>query len=169
MGPDRLAITAGLPMRVADNAYRLYHKLTPELRRWWTTLETELTKQGNKLYNAYGRRYILLEKKSPEALESMVAFKPQSTIGDKVSRVIYKSHEDDAWPSHCRILLNIHDALIALCREDQAKSALAIMKRHAEEPILIHGRELIIPADLKMSYPDEQGVHRWSQLKEVAL
>jgi uracil-DNA glycosylase family 4 len=168
MGPDRLATTTGLPLREAEQAYRLYHRETPELRKWWTDLETELTKKGS-LFNAYGRRFILLERKSPEALESIVAFKPQSTIGDKVARVIYKCHEDDTWPSHCRVVLNNHDALVALCREDQAKTALSIMKRHAEEPLYIKGRELIIPADTKLSYPDKKGVHRWSQLKEVQL
>jgi hypothetical protein len=47
-----------------------------------------------------------------------------------------------------------------------------IMKKYAEEPIVIKGfdgvtRELIIPCDLKMSMPDEYGVHRWSTLKKV--
>jgi DNA polymerase I-like protein with 3'-5' exonuclease and polymerase domains len=168
MMPDRLATTTGLPLREAEHAYRVYHRETPELREWWASLERELAKNGS-LFNAYGRRYILLERKTPEALESIVAFKPQSSIGDKVSRAIYQCHEDDRWPSHCRIILNIHDALIALGRLDQIQSALSIMKQHAEEPMYVNNRELVIPADTKLSYPDEHGVHRWSQLKEVVL
>jgi uracil-DNA glycosylase family 4 len=168
MMPDKLATTTGLSLREAEYAYRLYHRETPELRAWWASLERDLSKNGS-LFNAYGRRYILLERKTPEALESMVAFKPQSSIGDKVSRVIYQCHEDDRWPSHCRIVLNNHDALIALGRLDQIQTALSIMKHHAEEPMYVNNRELVIPADTKLSYPDEDGVHRWSQLKEVVL
>jgi DNA polymerase I-like protein with 3'-5' exonuclease and polymerase domains len=164
MGVPRLALTTGLPMREADQAYRVYHRETPELREWWSLLERELTKNG-ALYNAFGRRFILLERKSPEALESIVAFKPQSSIGDKVNRVIYKCQEDDNWPSHCRIALNNHDALLALCRLDQRDRALSIMIKHAEEPMMVRGERLIIPAEPKLSEPDERGIHRWSALR----
>ena len=166
MGPDTLAIKTGLPIREAEKSYRLYHKLTPELRRWWQRLEHDLTHEG-ALFNSYGRRFILMERKSDEALESIVAFRPQSTIGDKVSRVIYLCHEDDRWPSHARVALNNHDALIGIARKDQAKTALSIMVRHAEEPLYIHGRELIIPAEPGISEPDEHGIHRWSTIKKL--
>src|SRR4030095_1974531 len=159
MGIPRLALTTGLSLREADQAYRVYHRETPELRKWWELLEHALTKTG-ALFNAYGRRFILLEKKTPEALESIVAFKPQSSIGDKVNRVIYLCQEDDDWPSHCRICLNNHDALLALCRLDQRERALRVMIKHAEEPMMVRGERLVIPAEPKMSVPDEHGIHR---------
>jgi hypothetical protein len=40
------------------------------------------------------------------------------------------------------------------------------MKEYAEKPILIKGEQLIIPADCKISTPDERGVHRWSTLEK---
>jgi hypothetical protein len=67
------------------------------------------------------------------------------------------------------------------------KTALKIMKKYAESPIMIQdawhnkAEPLIIPADLKMSYPvsldpktgkfveDAKGMHRWSHLKSVTL
>lgn len=168
MGPDRLATTTGLPLNEADAAYRIYHRETPELRVWWAALETELKKTGS-LFNAYGRRFILIERPSPEALESIVAFKPQSTIGDKVCRVIYMSESHPKWPRRCRMALNIHDALIVLGPLEDLKMAMAIAKFYAEEPLYVNGRELIIPAETKLSYPDEKGVHRWSQLKQVDI
>lgn len=168
MGPDRLATTTGLSLVEADQAYRIYHRETPELRIWWDDLEKEL-RQNGCLYNPYGRRYKPLEKLSPEALESIVAFKPQSTIGDKVCRVICLSEDHPKWPRRCRIALNVHDALVCLGPLADLKMALSIMKMYAEEPLYIHGRELIIPAETKLSYPDEKGIHRWSQLKTVIL
>lgn len=168
MGPDRLATTAGLPLSEADYAYRVYHRETPELRVWWSELETELKKNGC-LYNAFGRRYIVMERLSPEALESIVAFKPQSTNGDKNCMVIYKSHDHPKWPRRTRIRLNVHDALIALGPVEELPMALSIMKAYAEEPIYIKGQKLIVPADTKLSYPDEKGIHRWSQLKAYPI
>jgi hypothetical protein len=166
MGPARLAVTTGLALRDADHAYRVYHRKTPELRLWWEWLERELTKNG-ALFNAYGRRYILLERKTPEALESIVAFKPQSSIGDKINRTIYLCQEDDDWPTHARIRLNNHDALLTLCRLQDRERALRIMIKHAEEPIMVRGEQLIIPAEPHMSVPDEFGIHRWSTLKDA--
>jgi hypothetical protein len=125
------------------------------------------------IFNAYGRRWILQEKFSDEATESVIAFYPQSTVGDKVARIIRQCHSDPDWPrDDARICLNIHDALIALNRIGTGSVVRDIMRKYATEPILIEGmdgqvRELIIPCDLKTSVPDEHGVHRWSTLQKV--
>jgi len=167
MAADRLAETTGLSSMKAHEAYMLYHRINPELRKWWARLEKEV-KDTRMLFNAYGRRLFILERLTEEALESIVAFKPQSTIGDKVSRVIYQCHDDERWPkSVARIVLNIHDALICLAPLNLLKGCLAIMKEHAEEPIMVQGEPLIIPADLAMSAPDDLGIHRWSNLKKI--
>ena len=166
MEADRLAQTTGLPLSEAYKAYSLYHRTTPELKRWWRDLEREV-KETKCLYNAFGRRLRILERLTPEALESIVAFKPQSTLGDKVCQVIYQSHDDDNWPIDARIVLNIHDALIALAPIAKAKTCLRIMKKYAEQPIIIKGEPLIIPADCGLSQADDKGMHRWSTIKKV--
>lgn len=182
MGPDRLATTTGLPMHEAERAYMLYHRATPELKKWWDDITKEVM-QNRMLFNCLGRRLVFMERLSEESLESVVAFKPQSTIGDKVCQVIYKSESDPEWPMHtkltrlqremwipeARMALNIHDALICLAPHDKLKTCLKIMKKYAEEPLMIHGDPLIIPADCKVSVPDDQGVHRWSNLKPAEI
>jgi hypothetical protein len=100
-------------------------------------------------------------------MDSVIAFVPQSTIGDKVSQVIYQCHDDPDWPSDARMLLNIHDALIAIHRPDDRNIVQSVMKKYAEEPILIRGEQVSIGTDFKQSMPDEHGIHRWSTLKEV--
>jgi uracil-DNA glycosylase family 4 len=135
MAADRLAETTGLPLQRAHESYIMYHRLTPELRRWWATLEREV-RGSRMLYNAFGRRLYIMERLTDESLESIVAFKPQSTIGDKVSQVIYQCHEDDEWDvKKERICLNVHDALVGLATKERAKKCLAIMKKWAETPL----------------------------------
>lgn len=168
MGPDRLSSVTGLSLAEATNAYRTYHRITPELAQWWAAVEKEVRDNGS-LYNAFGRRWLLMERLSPEALESIVAFKPQSTVGDKVSRVIYQSHDDPRWPSAARIRLNIHDAVIGVAPKHQVQKCLSIVKKYAEEPIMINNRELIIPADLKVSYENQNGYHSWGSLKSIQV
>jgi len=184
MNWPRLAETTGLTMRLAEDAYNRYHRLTPELRLWWKELEDTVIRD-KMLYNAYGRRLVIIERITDEALESIVAFKPQSTIGDKVSRCMYLCEEDDEWPMHARVVLNIHDALVAVAPYADMLTCARIMKKHAEEPLYVRGTELIVPADLKISTPTawevdeethkisyigrEDGQHRWYGMKKVKL
>lgn len=168
MGPDRLSQVTGLSLSEATDAYRKYHRITPELAQWWAAVEKEVRDNG-RLYNSYGRRWVLMERLTPEALESIVAFKPQSTIGDKVARTIYLCHEDPEWPSDTRIRLNIHDANIALAPLDKLQTVARLLKKHAEEPLYINGRELIIPADLKISQTNKRGYHSWGSLDKFEL
>lgn len=169
MGPERLSEVTKLPTAEAQAAYQLYHKINPELRQWWARLEQEV-RAKRVLYNSYGRCLRILGKLvDDQQLESIVAFRPQSSIGDKVSKVIYQCHEDKRWPTSARILLNIHDALAGLAHPSDAKRCLSIAVRYAEEPIIVNGKELIIPAEPKISVPDEHGMHRLSKLEKVTL
>lgn len=172
MGIDELAQQLGISYPEAEELWRTYHRITPELQVGWKAT-TEEVRKNRKLFNAYGRRWILLERFDDEALKSVVAFYPQSTIGDKVSRCIYLCESDPEWPrGKARLALNIHDALIALHTLDEGEAVRSIMKKHALEPINIvdiYGKsnELIIPADLKKSVSINGEPHRWSTLEKV--
>lgn len=171
MGPDRLSVTTGLPLLEATNAYRIYHRRTPELQQWWQDVEQEVRDTG-MLFNALGRRWLLMERITNEALESIIAFKPQSTVGDWVSRVIYMSHDDPRWPSSARMALTVHDALICLAPLHLVEHCVSIALKYAGQeiqlPYKINGmtrmRGLIIPSDAKISQPNERGFHSWASL-----
>lgn len=165
MAADKLAETTGLALPRAREAYNLYHSTSPELRQWWAALEHEVRKD-RLLVSPKGRVLRIMERLTEEALESIVAFKPQSTIGDHVCEVIYRAEDDDLWPRHARMCLNVHDALVALVRRDSVMAAAQVMKRHAEAPIMVNGKPLIIPAEFAVSTV-EDGYHRWSSLKKV--
>jgi uracil-DNA glycosylase family 4 len=172
MGPDRLATVCNIPLWQAEQAYNAYHRAFPEIKEWWDDILQEVRKTRT-LYNAYGRRLLLMGRLDEDALESVVAFYPQSTIGDKVARCIYLCHEDPDWPRRsdgtlqARMVLNVHDALIALARPSEREQVMHVMKKHAEEPLYIRGEELVIPAEFAVSKPDEDGVHRWSTLEKL--
>jgi DNA polymerase I-like protein with 3'-5' exonuclease and polymerase domains len=165
MAADKLAETTGLPIHRAREAFALYHRINPELREWWA-VEENTVRRTRQLVSPLGRVLRIMERVTDEAMESIIAFKPQSTIGDHVGATMYLCESDDAWPYDARICLNVHDALIALAPIPKAATVAAIMRRVAERPIIINGRQLIIPADLAVSIPD-RGKHRWSSLVKV--
>ena len=177
MAADKLSTVTGLSSVEAEQAYRLYHMATPEITVWWDDL-VELVRRDRALTTCLGRRWMLLERWDAAALDSIVAFEPQSINGDHTSSVIYKCHHDPEWPPTARILINVHDANIAINRHCDGEAVRAIMQRHAECPIRINSvqnrlrhidapTELIVPAELGVSQPDKDGVHRWSTIKKL--
>lgn len=169
MQPERLSSTAKLPLDFAIKVHSIYHTTTPELRRWWDEVINEV-RTKRVLYTCLGRRIEFLGSRvDDELLDSIVAFKPQSTLGDLVCMAQYKSQEDDDWPMYARIPFNNHDSLIAMCRHKDVQRVARVMRKHAEAPLLIKGEQLIIPAEFKISEPDEQGMHRWSNMKKLVI
>lgn len=191
MERHKLAEVTGLPYHEASRAFSLYHTITPELRKWWAQEEREF-RRTREVFNALGRRLKIIQRLDEDALESLIAFYPQSSLGDKVTQVWYQSEEDDKWPDpmYARIALNVHDNLVGIAMPKYAKQCLGIMKRYFEAPMMISDawhkkpEPLIIPAETKMSFPtvaetdkkgrltfreDPKGLHRWSHMKEVKL
>jgi len=166
MAYDRLATTANLSMNDAQIAYNLYHRTTPEIKDWWRTT-IERAKRDRKITTPFGRRWILMERWDEDALDSIIAFVPQSMAGDHIASVIYKCERDVRWPRDARIVLNIHDALIAINRPADGPLVRALMRSYAEEPIDFGDDSIIVPADFKVSKPGEDGIHRWSTLGKL--
>jgi uracil-DNA glycosylase family 4 len=182
----KLAEVTDLPFHQAARAWAVYHSLTPELRQWWAA-EEKTFKATREIYNGMGRRFKVIQRIDDDVLDSIIAYYPQSTIGDKVTQVWYQSEEDDEWPDkmYARVCIDVHDNLIAVAMPRYAKTCLRIMKRHAEEPVMVQDvykrkpEPLIVPAELKMSYPtlwdgksfveNVKGLHRWSHMKSVTL
>lgn len=154
----RLSEVTGLPYHEAARAFALYHSITPELEDWWIQAEKDF-RTKREVFNAFGRRHKVIQRIDDEVLKSIVAFYPQSTVGDKITRVWYQAEEHDKWPMDARVCLDVHDNLVCLASPKTIKTALSILKKFAEEPIMIQdawhrkAEPLIIPAECKISYP----------------
>ena len=169
MQPDRLAITTGIDIKLAKEAYQAYHATFPEIQQAWKNTINEL-KKNKCLWNFMGRRLYFLEPLTDNNMDSVIAFKPQSTIGDYVSSIIADVEEDPEFPKDkARCILNIHDALIFLYKlePDVEKTMLRLIWKWANKPITINGQQVVIGMDFKKSVPDENGVHRWTTLKGI--
>lgn len=185
----RLSEVTGLSYHEAARNFSIYHRINPQLAKWWGQAERDF-RDTRECWNALGRRWKVIQRIDDDVLGSVVAFYPQSTIGDKVVQVWYQSEEDDEWPIDARIALNVHDSLTGLvvAKPKTVKTALKILKKYAEQPIMVQDawkrrppEPLIIPAECKMSYPVEydpklrkyvkspSGIHRWSNMETVEL
>ena len=172
MGPDKLAAVCGIPMHQAIQAYASYHAAFPEIRAAWKEIIAKC-KRDKELWTPLGRRLLIMGRLDSEAaFESVVAFVPQSTIGDKTKQVMRQSLHDKYWPktnkggdvvyeAMCQI--NTHDGVTTMCKPQHVKIVQSIMKKYAESPIIIKQEPVVIPAAFKVSTPDK-GIHRWSSV-----
>ena len=185
----KLAEVTELPYHAAARAFVLYHGTTPQLMEWWKE-EERCFREERQVFNALGRRFKAVQRLDDTVLDSLIAFYPQSTIGDKVTQVWYQSEKDSRWPHDARICIDVHDNLIGMASPKTAKTALAICKKYAESPLVISNvfkhkpEKLVIPAECKLSYPTKaifkkdgkidfkeapDGLHRWSHMKVVSV
>ena len=174
MQAARLAVTLSTdkwtcPLNHAERLWGDYHRTTPRLRQWWDEIVQEV-RSTRQLVTCLGRRMEFLGSHiDDDLIDSIIAFKPQSTLGDFVTGVQRKAQSDPQWPLYARIPFNNHDSLTAMCRMRDSETVGRILLRYAEAPLLIKGEQLIIPADLKRSVPDEHGTHRWSSLSKFKV
>lgn len=167
MQADRLAVTTGIDIKLAREAFNSYHATYPEIQKAWKNTIDEL-KKNKCLYNYMGRRLYFLEPITDNNMDSVIAFKPQSTIGDYVSSIIADVEDDPEFPKDkARCILNIHDALIFLYKLDVEELMMKLIWKWANKPLNINGEDVVIGMDFKKAYPDEQGIRRWSTMKEV--
>src|SRR5262245_66542711 len=93
----KLAEVTDLPFHQDSRAWSIYHSITPELRQWWAAEEKSF-RASREIYNGMGRRFKVIQRLDDDVLDSIIAFYPQSTIGDKVTRVSYMCQEAGEWP-----------------------------------------------------------------------
>ena len=163
MQAPKLAEVCNISLIQAHDAYVAYHQAFPEIQEAWKDIKKTIYRD-RQLHTPLKRRMIYIGRIDEDKLDNIIAFVPQSTIGDKVSSVIYQCHNDPKWPESAHIVLNIHDALIAMHKEKDKKVVTKLMKDYAESPIIIRGHPVSIPTDFKHSVADEKGIHRWSTL-----
>jgi len=167
----KLSEVTGLSYNEANRNFILYHAATPELEKWWDAEEKSFRKH-REVYNALGRRFKVIQRIDDDVLRSIVAFYPQSTIGDKITQVWYQSESDDRWPDDARVAIDVHDNLVCIASSRTIATAMRIMVEYAEQPIPIRNvftgktENLIIPAEAKVSYPvslqvNEKGLYEY--------
>ena len=77
-----------LAFHQAARAWSVYHAITPELRNWWAAEEKRF-RATREIYNGLGRRFKVIQRIDDDVLIVIIAFYPQTTIGDKVTQIWY--------------------------------------------------------------------------------
>ena len=154
--------TLGLKLEVADNiaAFLLtrYHQAYPGIQQSFQAgVRLELQQNERTLTNLYGRRRQFLDQWGESLFKEAYAFKPQSTVADKIDKegLLHIWNNQDVH-AKTELVNQVHDSIgiqLPLWIGWEAIAAIAIdIKRSLERPLTAHARQFTIPVDMTIGY-----------------
>jgi DNA polymerase I-like protein with 3'-5' exonuclease and polymerase domains len=142
-------------------AKRLYLGTFDKVIRWQKR-QWNKVKETKVLTNHLGRRRIFLGPTSGQfayiTRGEAIAFVPQSDVPDMLNIAMLRLDEIDDY--NLELMLQAHDAVLGQADEDSVEEWSELVKKLMTVPLTIHGREMIVPVDIKVG-------KRWNKLTTV--
>lgn len=116
----------------------------PQLLEWQRGIREKL-RATRTLVSSFGRKRQFLGRFNNTLFFAAYAFSPQNTVGEWLqqwTKAIYDKVDE------VEILLNVHDEVVFQYKRENRDSVMKRVLELSKIPIVIHGRELIIPVEL---------------------
>lgn len=155
----------GISLDQAKSRWLAYHALHPKLEEWWDTVERELYKGNNItalhcgwVCPLYPRFDVESGRLDMESLKAAIAWEPQHTVAHVLNEGLVQLFAEEVG---YRVLLQVHDAVLAEVQPEQAVGVARLFKKVLERSITVHGIELVIPAEVFVMK------ERWSEKERI--
>ena len=161
-GPLVLANRLGIKMGDAKKLMELYHKANPNLRMWYQQIQEEL-KRSRTLTNLLGRKHRFLDRWGDSLFRSAYSYIPQSTVGDLLNLALLKIyHGQKDLPFEISILLQLHDAVYVMTREENVMDLIKYLRSNMLIPLKCNNLEFMIDVDFKVG-------DSWGESEDVEI
>lgn len=154
----RIFVTAAEVKKMLER----YIALHPGLPKWWGDTETEIRAAGGLIRNLFGFPRVFHGHISSN-LPSIIAFKPQSTVGDCLNYGLVACDIDPELKElDFQMFLNVHDSIGFQYPKSNRDEVMKRVRRNLEIPIPIPatGRNLIIPVECEFG-PNWGDLEEW--------
>lgn len=149
-GPQVLANRLGIKLASAKALMELYHRANPHLKMWYMRIQAEL-KKTRTLYNLLGRKHRFLDRWGDSLFRSAYSFIPQGTVGDLLNTAIKKVYDEHlTLPFDMIILLQLHDAMYVMVKEENVMEAIKFMRKCMLIPLVHGNEEFMIDVDFQI-------------------
>lgn len=150
--------------KTAQKMEDIWPQRFPKTIEWHGEVREEVLSKGC-LTNPLGfRRDFFARRDTDRNIDSLVreaiAFGPQSAnawLLNQCLRELYQLHD----PGLLRILLQVHDEIVLDCAPRDIPEVVRSVKAVMEKVLTIHGRRMLIPAEIEVG-------KTWSQTKQIA-
>jgi DNA polymerase I-like protein with 3'-5' exonuclease and polymerase domains len=136
----------------------MYHRANPGIRIWYQSIQEEL-QMTRTLTNLLGRKHKFLDRWGDSLFRSAYAYKPQSTIGDLLNtalRALYNEQLSIDWD--LTILLQLHDAIYVLVKDEDVKKAIRLLRKCMMIPLTYRNETFFVDCDFKVKTSWYDGV-----------
>lgn len=140
--------------RDAKDMIERYFQVYPGVRQWHAATAKEYRDNGY-VENPFGRKATFAGAWEDVKKEAY-AFKPQSTVADKMNRDGVCEVYYNPYYQYIECLNTVHDSIVLQARVDSTQacehlaSRLVAIIKNLEQPITYQGRSFVIPADLSI-------------------
>lgn len=157
MGARTFAKEAGIPEREADKLLKQYFATYPRIKLWQQET-ADVLRRTRVLTTPFGRKRTFFNRWDDSLIKEGLAYVPQSTVADLVNLAIIRLHERLRGRDDIRLLLQVHDSIVAEAREETLEEAVRMIREEMLIPLTIKGRTFTIPVDVKVG-PNWEDVH----------
>lgn len=138
--------------KFAANLLEAYHVPFPRIRAWYGEIRKEIADSGY-LVSPIGhvRKFFGDIERNHSILMGGVAHQPQNLSGHVLNLGFSRIYNDIVLTSkgEFRLKAQIHDSIFGQWPIGQAAKYAPLVLEKMHNPIIVHGREMIIPVDLK--------------------
>ena len=152
-------IRTGISKTRAKELRDLFFRSCPAILEYQAWVRDSITK-FRVLCTPFNRRRMFLGRLGEDLFRKGYAFLPQSTCVDYINRALVRidlQTEDEF------ARLQVHDAIVGVCRKEREEQVKQLIIRELAEPVVIRGKALVIPVELKRSE------RNWRDMEEVGV
>jgi DNA polymerase I-like protein with 3'-5' exonuclease and polymerase domains len=144
-------------MKEAKELMKIYHQACPQLHLWHERIQNDL-RATRTLTNLLGRKHKFTDRWGDNLFRSAYSFIPQSTVGDLLNTALERLYY--LFGNSIDLFLQLHDAVYAICNEEDVPSVMQAMKHCMLMPLVANHTTFTIDIDFSVG-------PNWGQLEEV--
>lgn len=147
---------AGIPQSEAQTLLSKYFDTFPNIKAWQLRVQSRLGK-SRTVTTPLGRKRTFFGRWGEQLFREAYAFVPQSVVGDVLNYAMIRLKRIHP---PVEFMLQIHDAFVIQVTRGYVDLWLPKIEEAFNIPILINGRELVIPIDVKVG-------DNWDDMRKI--
>lgn len=165
IGPHKVSRMYNIPFQDAKFIISRYHEAVPEVQAVYQSEIRAMIDESREIINPLGRRRIFFGLIDDELYRAAYSHYCQSTVADVINSAMIELEYSTYEPPFVEVLLQVHDELVCQCPIEHAEAGVAKIRKAMERPIIIEGRALTIPAEIKLgpSWGETMELNEWKQ------
>lgn len=149
MGYIKVSRMYNLDLKDAKFILERYHEAVPEVQEVYQAEIRDVLHASRRIRNPLGRERLFLSRFDDELYRSAYSHYCQSTVADLINLAMIDLEFSTEGPD-VEILLQVHDELLSQCPIDDIDAGVEKVRKAMEREIMIEGRPLVIPVEIKV-------------------